>query len=156
MMREGMRIGELADSLGTTTKTLRFYERIGLLRPARRSASGYRLFDQAATDRARLVIGLRRLDFSIDEVRGLLRTEGGMTVRQCLLTLMDEKLREMQVQLGVLQGRTDDLTARHLALLSAPRDRPPDCICDAMFRSCTCTGVRAAGRIGKGDRKSVV
>ena len=138
MMREGLRIGELASLLGTTTKTLRFYERIGLLRPAARSESGYRRFDQAATDRARLVIGLRRLDFSIEEVRAFLRTDSRMTVRQRLLGLMDEKLRSMYLQLGVLQGRTDDLAARHLALLAAPRDRPPDCICDAMFRACTC------------------
>jgi MerR family Zn(II)-responsive transcriptional regulator of zntA len=37
-----MRIGELAAAAGTTTKTLRFYERSGLLPRAERSANGYR------------------------------------------------------------------------------------------------------------------
>ena len=37
-----MRIGELAAATGTTTKTLRFYERSGLLPRAERSANGYR------------------------------------------------------------------------------------------------------------------
>ena len=138
MIQDGMRIGQLAAALGTTTKTLRFYERIGLLRQAARSDSGYRLYDRAAMDRARLVIGLRRLELSIDELQDLLRDDGKMTTRQRLLTLMDEKLREMFLQLGILQGRCDDLAARHEALLSTPRDRPADCICDAMLRTCTC------------------
>lgn len=138
MTQDGMRIGQLAAALGTTTKTLRFYERIGLLRQAARSDSGYRLYDRAAMDRARLVIGLRRLELSIDELQDLLRDDGKMTTRQRLLTLMDEKLREMFLQLGILQGRCDDLAARHEALLSTPRDRPADCICDAMLRTCTC------------------
>ena len=138
MTPNGLRIGQLAAALGTTTKTLRFYERIGLLRPAVRSESGYRLYDRAAMDRARLVIGLRRLELSIDELQELLRSDGKMTTRQRLLVLMDEKLREMFLQLGVLQGRCDDLAARHEALLSTPRDRPPDCICEAMLRACTC------------------
>ena len=79
MTQNGMRIGQLADALGTTTKTLRFYERIGLLRPAVRSDAGYRLYDRTAMDRARLVIGLRRLEFSIDELQELLRADGKMT-----------------------------------------------------------------------------
>ncbi len=138
MTQDGMRIGQLAAALGTTTKTLRFYERIGLLQQAARSDSGYRLYDRGAMDRARLVIGLRRLELSIDELQDLLRDDGKMTTRQRLLTLMDEKLREMFLQLGILQGRCDDLAARHEALLSTPRNRPPDCICDAMLRTCTC------------------
>ena len=133
-----MRIGELAATLGTTTKTLRFYEGIGLLGLAVRSESGYRIYDRAAQDRARLVLGLRRLDLSIDELQDLVRNDGTMTTRQRLLALMDEKLRNMYLQLSVLQGRCDDMAARHEALLSTPRDRPAECICDALFRPCAC------------------
>ena len=57
-----MRIGELAKQLCTTTKTLRFYEQIGLLGRAGRSESAYRLYDAEAVATARLVIGLRHLD----------------------------------------------------------------------------------------------
>ena len=151
MAQDGMRIGQLAEALGTTTKTLRFYERIGLLRPAVRSASGYRLYDRVATDRARLVIGLRRLELSIDELQELMRGNTKMTARQRLLALLDEKLREMYLQLAVLQGRCDDLAARHEALLSTPRHRPPDCICDAMLRACTCAEAvpKKASKAGK-------
>ena len=44
-----MRIGELAEATGTTTKTLRFYEDSGLLPPPERTVSGYRDYDRAVT-----------------------------------------------------------------------------------------------------------
>lgn len=138
MNQTGLRIGQLAELLGTTTKTLRFYEGIGLLKPALRGESGYRLYGPSDVGRARLVIGLRRLDFTIEELQTLLRENRQMTLRQRLLALMDEKLRDVYLQLSVLQGHCEDLSARHEALLAAPRDRPPECICDALFRPCAC------------------
>ena len=134
----GLRIGELAKQLGTTTKTLRFYEQIGLLEPAQRSESAYRLYDAAAVATAQLVIGLRHLELTIPELQRLLREDGVTTRRQRLLALMDERLRNIYLELSVLQGRCDDLAARHAALLATPRNRPPDCVCDALLLHCTC------------------
>lgn len=133
-----MRIGELAKLLGTTTKTLRFYEQIGLLKPVQRSQSAYRLYDAAAVATARLVIGLRHLELTIPELKALLRDDGVTTRRRRLLALMDERVRRMELELSVLQGRYDDLSARHAALLATPRGRPPQCICDALLQPCTC------------------
>lgn len=134
----GMRIGELAKRLGTTTKTLRFYEQISLLGAAGRSESAYRLYDDDAVATARLVIGLRHLELSISELQDLLRDDGQTTRRQRLLAVMDERLRRMELALSVLQGRCDDLSARHSALLATPRDRMPHCVCDALLRPCSC------------------
>lgn len=136
-----LRIGELARRLATTPKTVRFYEHIGLLTSPARNVSGYRLYDLEAYDRARRIIALRRLGFSIDELKHLLDVKGE-SVRQRLSALMDERLRAVELELGVLQGRRDELAARHSALLATPRDRPVDCICDALFEPCTCTGRR--------------
>lgn len=136
----GLRIGELARLLGTTTKTLRFYEEIGLLRPSQRSASSYRLYGSEAVATARLVIGLRHLELTIPELHDVLRDGGRSTRRQRLLALMDDRLRRMELELSVLQGHCDDLSARHAALLATPRERPPDCVCDALLQPCTCTG----------------
>ncbi len=134
----GLRIGELASLLGTTTKTLRFYEAIGLLEPTLRSESSYRLYGSEAIETARLVIGLRHLDLSIPELQALLSEDGKTTRRQRLLALMDERLRCMELELSVLQGRSDDLSARHAALLATPRERPPHCVCEALLQSCEC------------------
>ena len=138
MEHDGIRIGQLAKLLDTTTKTLRFYEGIGLLKSARRSDSGYRLYDRNGVNRARLVIGLRRLDLTIEELQAFVHEYHDITPRQRLLALMDEKLRQIYLQLSILQGRCDDLSARHQALLSTPRDHPPECICGALFLPCDC------------------
>ncbi|MGW6093377.1 MerR family transcriptional regulator [Streptomyces sp. NPDC055157] len=58
-----MRIGELAERAGTTTRTLRYYESRGLL-PARRAVNGYRTYDE---DDLRLLQQIRTLqDFGFD------------------------------------------------------------------------------------------
>ena len=137
-----MRIGELARLLGTSTKTLRFYEQIGLLQAPRRSHSAYRLYDDEAVRTARLVVELRRLDLSLPELQQVLRDEPQTGRRRRLMALMDEKLRSIYLQLGVLQGRCDDLSARHQALLATPRERPADCVCEALLRPCDCQPVR--------------
>lgn len=143
LTQQGIRIGELATQLGTTAKTLRFYEQIGLLGPAQRSESAYRLYDDEAVGTARLVIGLRHLQLAIPELQDLLRDDGKTTRRQRLLALMDERLRRMELDLSVLQGRCDDLAARHAALLATPRDRPPHCVCDALLQPCSCVNKKA-------------
>ena len=138
MAHDGIHIGQLAKMLATSTKTLRFYEGMGLLNPPGRSASAYRLYDNGTVDRARLVVELRRLGLTIHELQELLHPDNAKTLRLRLQGLMDEKLRDMYLQLSVLQGRSDDLSARHDALLATPRTRRPECICDALFRNCTC------------------
>lgn len=146
MTQHALRIGQLAKRLGTTTKTLRFYESAGLLAPAGRSESRYRLYDSAAVAKARLVLHLRRLNFSVQELKDLLSPGAERLLRQNLLALMDEKLRDLYLWLGILQGRCDDLSARHQALLLTPRERAPNCICDALFSPCTCVETKAKGK----------
>jgi len=133
-----LRIGELAEVLQTTTKTIRFYESKGLLPKAKRTASGYRLYGEQAVRQAGRVLGLRRLGLSIDELHASLNAKRKTGLRRHLVGLLDEKLRQQELELSVLQGRRDDLAARHQALLSTPRERPKDCICDALLIPCNC------------------
>ncbi len=138
MPQATLRIGQLAKELDTTTKTLRFYEDIGLFNSIARSDAGYRLYDANSITQARLVIQLRRLGLTLKELNELLNSKDTRSFRQRVMNLMDEKLRETDENLVVLQGRRDDLAARHQALLSTPRNRPADCICEALLRPCTC------------------
>lgn len=66
-----MRIGELADRLGTTPHTIRYYERQGLLPIARRTHNGYRDYSARDESRLRLLIGLRSLDLPLDQAAEL-------------------------------------------------------------------------------------
>ena len=136
-MTDHLRIGELAKLLDTTTKTIRFYESNGLLSQPERTQSGYRLYDPEAVRQARVLVGLRRLGLSIEELKSLVNDCEG-SLRQNLLAIMDEKISELDVTLSVLQGRRDDLTARQQNLLLKSRERLPDCVCDALLIPCTC------------------
>lgn len=134
-----MLIGELAKTLGVTTKTLRHYEKIGLIPAAARSATGYRIYSEAAVERARLVTGLRRLDLSLEAVRSLLDGQGdGRSLRQRLLGQLDQQIQDYELRIAVLQGKRDDLQARYDGLLTTPRARSGTCICGALLERCTC------------------
>lgn len=65
-------IGRLADATDTTADTIRFYEREGLLQPAGRSDSSYRLYDKDAVIRLRFIRHAQACGFTLAEVRELL------------------------------------------------------------------------------------
>ncbi len=67
-------IGDFSKITGLTVKTLRYYHEQGLLVPAYvDQQTGYRYYDRAKIETARIIAHLRSLDLSIDEVREVLR-----------------------------------------------------------------------------------
>ena len=69
---DGLPVGEVSRLTGVTVRTLHHYDQVGLLVPAGRSASGYRLYDKADLDRLSRILGYRELGFGLDEIAGLL------------------------------------------------------------------------------------
>jgi MerR family transcriptional regulator, thiopeptide resistance regulator len=69
-------VGQVAERSGVTVRTLHHYDEIGLLRPSRRSASGYRLYTDADLVRLQHVVVYRRLGFALEEVAVLLDDPG--------------------------------------------------------------------------------
>ena len=67
-----LRIGQLAGEAGVHIETLRFYERKGLLKPAKRTEKGYRLYDRDDVSRVRFIKQAQKLGFSLREVMELL------------------------------------------------------------------------------------
>ena len=66
-----MNIGEVARAVGLPAKTIRYYEDIGLVKPAR-GANGYRNFDKQDTHKLAFLERSRSLGFSIEECRTLI------------------------------------------------------------------------------------
>lgn len=67
-----LRIGEVAERLETTTRTLRFYEEQGLARPGR-TAGGARRYGEPDVERFRLVLRLADVGLSLQEIREIAR-----------------------------------------------------------------------------------
>jgi DNA-binding transcriptional MerR regulator len=71
-----LKIQEAAAEVGLTPRSVRYYEEIGLLKPAARSEGDYRLYDQTDVERLRFIKGLRDdAGFSLAEIAQLLEDE---------------------------------------------------------------------------------
>src|SRR5918996_3989027 len=63
-----MQIKQLAALVNVSPKTIRYYESIGVLPEPQRSPNGYREYEASDVERLKLVLGARRLEFSLDDV----------------------------------------------------------------------------------------
>lgn len=99
-----LRIGEVAERMGVSTQTIRYYERRGLLQRPQRSASGYRQYDRSTLDRLRFVRRAQRLGFSLAEIGELLELHARRD-DQCadVRTQIDIKLDDVESRLRDLQ-----------------------------------------------------
>ncbi|SFU02504.1 Cu(I)-responsive transcriptional regulator [Sedimentitalea nanhaiensis] len=119
-----MNIGEVASKTGLPAKTIRYYEDIGLIRPAR-DTNGYRAFDDTDCHKLAFVGRARALGFSIQDCRTLLAlyeddSRASADVKRVALAQLDQIDRK----LSELQGMRDTLSR----LVSAcAGDRRPDC-----------------------------
>ncbi|MFN3255246.1 MAG: heavy metal-responsive transcriptional regulator [Ilumatobacter sp.] len=95
-----MRIGELADTAGVTTKTIRYYESIGLLDPPARTESGYRSYGLPAIERLDFVKQAQASGLSLADIRSILdiKDRGGAScehTRELLARHLDELDRKI-------------------------------------------------------------
>jgi DNA-binding transcriptional MerR regulator len=66
-------IGQLARLVGVPTSTVRFYERIGLVKPDFRTGANYRGYTLASTDRLRFIRSAAETGFSLEDIKTLLK-----------------------------------------------------------------------------------
>lgn len=69
-------VKEVSALSGVSVRTLHHYDSIGLLRPTKITAAGYRLYDDAALRRLQTILLLRELEFPLQQIRELLDTPG--------------------------------------------------------------------------------
>jgi DNA-binding transcriptional MerR regulator len=98
-------VGELADELGVTTRTLRFYEAEGLISPRRQGAA--RVYSVRDRTRLRLILRGKRLGMSLAEIAEIIDIYDGAasSERRQLHTLLDR----LAVITSDLQARQEDL-----------------------------------------------
>jgi len=85
---------------GVSTRTLRYYGEIGLLKPARAASSGYRIYSQDQVDVLQQILFFRELEFSLDEIKKLL-TDPGFDRQQAFENHL-HSLQNKQERLGAL------------------------------------------------------
>lgn len=105
-------IGQLAKAAGVTTPTIRYYEEIGLLPKAGRSAAGQRIYAESELQRLTFIRRCRDFGFSIDQVRVL----AGLSIspdRDC------REVRDMaHAHLNAVRAKMEELKALEASLAS--------------------------------------
>lgn len=71
-----MTVQEVSRLTGVTVRALRYYDKIGLLSPARYTEAGYRLYDEAALERLQQILLFRELEFSLKDIQEILDRPG--------------------------------------------------------------------------------
>lgn len=107
--------GEMARCSNNTLRTVRFYEEEGILRPARRTDGGHRLFQRSELDRLVLVTDMRLAGLSLDEIKRILEVKqsgvsGSEAARQATQVLSG-RIEELREKLLVLTRLREDLAA---------------------------------------------
>lgn len=98
--RRNYRSGQFAQKTAVSVRTLRFYDKVGLLSPAKRSESGYRLYGDADLVRLQHILALKFLGFSLEEIRAFLATSP-LDFREALAQ-QRAMLRERRAQLDAV------------------------------------------------------
>jgi MerR family transcriptional regulator, repressor of the yfmOP operon len=118
-----LRIGDVAKLVGTTPRTIRYYEEIGLLPPApARPAGGHRTYSETEVERLREVMRLKDLlGVTLEELKTLLAAEEARALVRAKLRredvaperrreLLNEALGHIDRQLELVDRRAEELT----------------------------------------------
>jgi Cd(II)/Pb(II)-responsive transcriptional regulator len=105
-----MRIGQLAQSVGVETQTIRFYERQGLMPPPDRQDNGYRVYTQRHGEWLAFIRRCRILDLSLAEIHELQRYQDDPH-QSCTAVnaLLDEHISHVRSRITALQELEDQL-----------------------------------------------
>ena len=98
-------VQKLGQMAGISTRTLRYYHEIGILKPARINSSGYRIYGQSEVDRLQQILFYRELDVSLESIKELVTAPSFDEAKA--LSEHREKLLEKREQLDRLISNVD-------------------------------------------------
>ena len=67
-------VQELADLAGVTARTIRYYDEIDLLKPARTNSSGYRIYGRDEVDKLQQILFYKKLDINLDSIKKIINS----------------------------------------------------------------------------------
>lgn len=129
-----MRIGELADATGVSTKALRFYEADGLLPQPARAVNGYRDYPPGAVERVAFIRQAQAAGLTLSQIREILTVrDGGRAPCRHAADLVAERLAEVEERLRELRATRAQLRGLQQRLGGLdPSDCAPASICSAI------------------------
>ena len=146
-MRSALTIGQLAKATGINAKTIRYYEEAGVVPPAARSRSGYRMYSETDVRRFDLIRRARALDMTLPEVRQLAElagTRGCGVFQQEFQEMVRRKQEDVDRRIADLLTLKQDLqrVEAHLAVAEGEA-APGHTVLECSPETCVCLGPTA-------------
>ena len=137
-----MRIGQLAHETGVSTKTVRYYETIGVLPEPDRASNGYRTYDQGSIERLRFIRNAQATGLTLTAITSILelREQGASTCRH-VTRLLEHRLDDLDQHITALQSTRTQLAA----LTERARNLDPADCTDPSRCQTISTGIDAFG-----------
>jgi MerR family transcriptional regulator, copper efflux regulator len=97
-----VQIGEVADKLRVSTRTIKYYEELGLIKPGERSPGGFRLFREEDVERLKRILKMKGMGFSLTAIREVLavRDVASDADKVIVLNKVIERLEEQEQQVA--------------------------------------------------------
>lgn len=111
-----IQIGKLAKQLGITTRTIRYYEEIGLMGPSRRLGGGARTYAKEDVLRLKFILKLKELGINLKEMQELADTfdthnQDFDTITPTILKILDEHIAKVDNKIARLASLRGDIVA---------------------------------------------
>ena len=111
-----MQISDLAESLGITSRTIRLYEKIGLVEPPKRTEGGVRYYEKSDLKRFKFVLRLKTLGLTLDEMKELAEMYNREDrvpdkIMPRLTELLDTHLNSIRKKITTLQRLETEISA---------------------------------------------
>jgi len=111
-----MQIGDLAEKLGITTRTIRLYEKMGLVDPPKRTDGKVRYYEKGDVKRFKFVLKVKELGLSLEEMKDLAdlfnrEEKTPEKIMPRLIELLDDHLVNIKQKVATLQSLDRDITA---------------------------------------------
>ncbi len=127
----GMKIGQLAERTGVSTKAIRYYEDIGVLPEPERAANGYRTYDVTSAERISFIQDAQSAGLSLNEIQMILELrDGGESTCHHVIEAMKRHLEDVDAQMEDLKRtrrRLGEIIERAAALNPADCNDPNRC-----------------------------
>src|SRR4051812_2606397 len=105
-----MTIGQLAAAADVTPATIRYYEQLGLLPKARRTAAGYREYSAGVVRRLAVIRNAQQFGFSLREIASFLRVrDDGGTPCRSVRAAAQQMLTDVEQQIAGLIAKRDQM-----------------------------------------------
>lgn len=127
-------IGGVAERLGVSTRTIKYYEELGLVSPENRSPGGFRLYNASDVERLERILRLKGMGFSLAAIREFLsvRDAAKEATREAVLAETTEHLKSREREVTEYIAKTrEDLKSAEALRHELQRDIS---ICEARMR----------------------